>query len=244
MSKKIWLVPACMLAMVLFNGCKTDTKIIDELRNEINELKNRVAALEKMLMPPKEEPVVQTVPYEVPDLDSPLLGNNDAKVSVVIFSNFQCQFCARADKALRAVVGDPELKDKVKVVFKHFPFDRHSEARPASKVAMAAGEQNKFWEMTEKIFSNQGEMNEQNYQKWAKELKLNVDKFNKDRKDNDKKYNDLIDRDIKMGSENAKLEGTPWILVGGWLLDGEISPATVKKMIEEKKLLNKETPPA
>lgn len=226
---------ALVLGLVFLNGCTVD-KRINELQAQLKKVEDRLAALEKMLMPPKEEPPVQTQAYDIPIGDSPVLGKKDAKVTITVFSNFQCPYCARADKALRDLVKDPSMSDTVNVVFKHFPFDRHPEARPASKAAMAASEQGKFWELADKIFANQNDMNEKNYEKWAKEIGLDVAKFNKDRKDNDQKYNAMIDADIKLGAENAKLEGTPWILVGGWLLDGDINAATVKKMIEEKKL--------
>ncbi len=79
-------------------------------------------------------------------------------------------------------------------------------------------------------------MSKESYAKWAKEIGLDVKKFEKDLADKDKAYNDVIERDIKLGAEAAKLEGTPWILVGGWLLEGEISAANIKKIIADKKL--------
>lgn len=220
------------LVMTLLNGCTADKKVYDL----IAKLEKRIEALEKIVMPAKEEPAVQSSPYDVPVGNSYVLGKKDARVNLVVFSNFQCPYCARADKAMRDLLQDEQLKDTLNIVFKHFPFERHPEARPASKAALAAGEQGKFWEMAETIFANQGDMNEKNYQAWAKKIGLDVAKFNKDLKDKDQKYNEMIDQDIKLGAENAKLEGTPWILVGGWLLEGEINAASIKKMIEEKKL--------
>jgi protein-disulfide isomerase len=101
---------------------------------------------------------------------------------------------------------------------------------------LAAAEQGKFWEMSDKIFTNQSNLSSANYTKWAKEIGLDMNKFAKDLKDNDAKYEAIIKRDITLGAETAKLQGTPWILVGGWLLQGEPNAATIKKMIEEKKL--------
>jgi protein-disulfide isomerase len=220
------------LALLQLSGCKADKKIYEE----IEALKARIAALEKMLQPPKEEPQVQSSAYDIPVDNSYVFGNKDAPVHIFVFSNFQCPYCAKADKALRELLKDETLKSKVNIVFKHFPFERHPEARPAAKVALAAGEQGKFWEMTEKIFSHQDAMNKANYEKWAKEIGVDVAKLNKDLADKDKAYNDLIDRDIKLGAETAKLEGTPWILVGGWLLDGPITADNIKNIINNKKL--------
>jgi protein-disulfide isomerase len=225
---------AGLAGMLLITGCNANK--VKELTEQVAKLESRLAAIEKMIMPPSEQPSAQEKAYEIPLEDSQVLGKKDARVSVVVFSNFECPYCARADKSLRELVNSPELKDTVNVVFKHFPFERHQEARPAAKAAMAAAEQGKFWEMTDKIFVNQKELSQANYNKWAKEIGLDMAKFAKDLKDNDQKYNAAIDRDIKLGAETAKLEGTPWILVGGWLLQGDISAASIKKMIDEKKL--------
>ena len=220
------------LLVLQLSGCKTDKKIYEE----IEALKNRIAALEKLIQPPKEEPRVQGAAYDIPLDNSYVYGDKNAPVHITVFSNFQCPYCAKADKSLRDLLKDDELKSKVNLVFKHFPFERHPEARPAAKVALAAGEQGKFWEMSEKIFAHQDTMNKDLYGKWAKDLGLDVAKFNKDLIAKDKVYNDIIERDIKLGAETAKLEGTPWILVGGWLLDGPISAESIKKIIADKKL--------
>ncbi len=90
--------------------------------------------------------------------------------------------------------------------------------------------------MSDKIFAHQDKLNKANYDNWAKEIGLNMPKFKKDLVDKDKIYDAMIDRDIKVGAENAKLEGTPWILVGGWLLDGPITVESIKKVIADKKL--------
>lgn len=231
-----FLLSGLLLALVFLNGCTADKKIA-ELTELVKKLEARIEALEKVIAPHKEEqPPKQTAAYDIPIDGSYVLGKKDAPVSITVFSNFQCQFCARADKALRELVKDKELKDKINVVFKHFPFSRMPEARPASKAALAAGEQGKFWEMSDKIFSHQNEMGEKSYEKWAKEIGLNMAKYKKDLKDNEQKYNELIDKDLKLGEKEAHLEGTPWILVGGWLLEGDINAATIKRMIEEKKL--------
>jgi protein-disulfide isomerase len=227
------------LALIFLTSCKTDKKVSDlvkKLEDTITKLEARIEALEKIVLPPKEEPFVQESAYNIPIGESYVLGDKNADVSIVVFSNFQCPYCSRADKALRELRKDEELKDKINIVFKHFPFERHVEARPAAKAALAAGEQGKFWEMTEIIFANQGDMNQQNYEKWAAKIGLKMEKFKQDLKKNDKKYDELIEKDVELGVKEAKLEGTPWILVGGWLLEGEINPATIKKMIKKHDL--------
>lgn len=229
MVKKNWLI---YIALALFiSGCTVDKKIYDM----IADIQKRLDVIEKIVLPPKEE--VQQSAYVIPVGKSPVLGKADAKNSIVVFTNYQCPFCARADVALREVIKDNELKDRLNLVFKHFPFDRHPMARPAAKAAMAAAEQGKFWEMTEIIFANQKDLSAENLRAWAKKIGLDMNKFNSDLKANDEKYDAQINEDLKLGEEEAHLRGTPWILVGGWLYEGDkIDAASIKAFLRSKNL--------
>lgn len=227
--------------LLLLNGC-TSTKKLEE---RMEKFEARLAVIEKMLLPPEEEK--QKEAYDVPVGDSYVFGDKDAPVTITVFSNFQCPYCSFADKALREVVQDPKLKSKVKLVFKHFPFERHVNARAASKAAFAAGEQGKFWEMAEKIFANQEAMSDPAKakewatiwpKKFAQELKLDIAKFEEALKVNDKKYDEMINKDIEMGAKKAELKGTPWILVGGWRYEEEkIDVPSIEKVLKEHNLL-------
>ena len=122
------------------------------------------------------------------------------------------------------------------MVFKHFPLSFHKDAKPASKAAMAAGEQGKFWEMADKLLANQRDLKPDNFKKWAKEIGLNVGKFEKDLKANDAKYDAQIKNDMELGSKSAKVRGTPSIYVGGWQLQ-QRSVDGIKALLKDKKLL-------
>jgi len=230
MVKKNWLIYTASWALFL-SGCTVDKKIYDMLA----QIEKRLDVIEKIVLPPKEE--LQQSAYVIPVGNSPVLGKADAKNSIVVFTNYQCPFCARADASLREVIKDNELKDKLNLVFKHFPFERHQMARPASKAAMAAGEQGKFWEMTEIIFANQKDLSAENIQAWAKKIGLNIEKFNSDLKANDEKYEAQINEDLKLGAEGAHLKGTPWILIDGWLFEADkIDANSVKAFLKSKNL--------
>ena len=215
-------------------GC-TSNKKFDEAIARINQ---RLDALEKLLMPAAQQPEVQAKAFDVPMGNSFVLGKKDAPVSITIFSNFQCPYCGKADKDLRALLNDPELKEKINIVFKHFPFERHVNARPASKAALAAGEQgnDKFWAMTEKNFANQSALTPENFNNFARDIGLDVAKFSADLANNNQKYDDIINADIKLGEEGAKLEATPWVLVNGWMYEDDINAASIKKFITSKNL--------
>lgn len=230
MLKNNWL-SILISVIVLIGGGIVAKKIFDALA----KVQDRLETVEKIVLPPQAE--VQEKAYVLPVGTSYVLGKPDAKASIVVFSNFQCGYCARADAALRKALEDPELKETANLVFKHFPFDRMEMARPASKAALAAGEQGKFWEMAETIFAHQDGLSHESIQQLATKLGLDMQKFNTDLKNNNEKYDELINADIKLGAEDAHLKGTPWIVIGGWLYEGDsLDAAEIKKFIKEKKL--------
>lgn len=104
---------------------------------------------------------------------------------------------------------------EVKLVMKNFPLPMHNFARKAAIAASAAAKQGKFWEFHERLYSNQSSLNETKIQEIAKELNLDIEKFNQDLKD--QTIESLIDRDIKDGQEEG-VRGTPTIFINGKLL--------------------------
>ncbi|MBT4121723.1 thioredoxin domain-containing protein [bacterium] len=86
--------------------------------------------------------------------DDNYLGNLDAQVKLVEFSDFQCPYCARAHPTLKRIIED--YGDQVVWVYKHYPLDQlHPYARGASESAECAGEQDMFWEYTDALYENQ-----------------------------------------------------------------------------------------
>jgi len=89
--------------------------------------------------------------------------------------------------------------EKVKLVFKNFPLGMHKFARLAAAAALAAHSQKKFWEFHEKLFENYQKLNDAKILEIAKELGLDMEKFNKER--NDPAIQNLITRDVKDGRQ-------------------------------------------
>jgi protein-disulfide isomerase len=216
-----------------------NSETIENMAKDIAQIKKDVAEIKKngggRARPKREPPKPQTAAYNIPNGESPILGKKDAKVTVAIFSDFQCPYCSKVDPMLHDVVKDPELKDKVNVVFKHFPLGFHKDAMPASKASLAAHEQGKFWEYSEKLYANQRALKPENFSKWAEEIGLDVARFEKDLKENDKKYEAQIKEDQKMGQTAAKVRGTPSLFVNGWQLQ-QRSVDGIKALIKQKNL--------
>ena len=92
-------------------------------------------------------------------------GGAQPLVTIIEFSEFQCPFCSRVLPTMKKV--HETYGDDVRVVFKHNPLSFHKDAKPASKAALAAGEQGKFWEMHDLLFANQRKLKAQNLDAYA-----------------------------------------------------------------------------
>jgi protein-disulfide isomerase len=172
---------------------------------------------------------------KIPIGDSPTKGPKDALVTIVEFSDFQCPFCSKAFESIQKV--EKNYGDKVRMVFKHYPLPFHKQAKPAARVAMAAGEQGKFWEMHDKLFNNQKKFKgggvEDLGAKWAKEMGLDVEKFEKDLKNNKSQYNKTIDQEMQQGKKLG-VKGTPHFLINGKAISGAQPYSKFKSIIESE----------
>ncbi|NWF56768.1 MAG: thioredoxin domain-containing protein [Syntrophaceae bacterium] len=159
--------------------------------------------------------VIQFAPIYAFDLTSlPIKGPQDAFVTLAVFDDYQCPYCARLESTLRQVV--EKYPNDVKLVIKHFPLSSHEYARKAAVAALAAGRQGKFWEIHEKLFASQNELNDAKVDSIAGEIGLDMERFKKDLQD--PAIASLIDRDLKDGNR-ANIPGTPAVFLNGKLLN-------------------------
>ena len=173
-------------------------------------------------------------PVEVTIRDwNPRRGAKNPKVTIVDFSEFQCPFCGRSRGTLDEIA--KRYEGDVQIVYKNFPLDFHPEAIPSAKAAYAANEQGKFWEFHDILFANQQNLGEELYVKAAKEVGLDMAKFNEVR--NSQAAEDAIKQDAADGAE-AGVRGTPFFLIGGVPLSGA-QPVSAFEAIIQRHLANK-----
>jgi len=146
--------------------------------------------------------------------DSPARGPADAPVTIVVFSDFECPHCRYAMPVLDEVA--EKFAPRVRLVHKFYPLHQHAHARDAARAAIAAQNQGKYWEMERTLFSHQSEQTEADLLKYAKELGLDLKRFQADMKA--ERTEKILERDHDAG-EKAGLDGTPYILVNGRLFD-------------------------
>jgi protein-disulfide isomerase len=156
-------------------------------------------------------------------------GPASAPITIIVFSDFQCPFCSRVNPAIKQV--EETYKDKVRVAFKHNPLPFHQDAPLASKAALAAGAQGKFWEMHDKLFANQQALKRDALVKYAEELGLNKAKFEKDM--DDPKLDEQLKKDTAEAAANGA-SGTPTSFINGRQLVGAQPFDAFKKIIDEE----------
>lgn len=175
-------------------------------------------------------PTAPSGPVDVSLDDDPVLGDADAKVTIVEFSDYECPFCGRYFTQTY-----PQLKKdyvdtgKVKIVFRDYPLPFHSNAQKAAEAAECADDQGKFWEMHNKLFSNQQSLGVANLKKYAGELALDQAKF--DECLDSGKYESEVQNDLNEGGAYG-VSGTPSFFVNGIMLVGAQPYSEFKKLID------------
>lgn len=187
-------------------------------------------------------------PIEVSTDDDPSLGPEDAKVTVIEFSDFECPYCGATAGTHDILIGRfksqdptweaavPKLKElakqgKIRFVFRDFPLSGHRNAQKASEAAQCANDQNKFWEYHDKLFENQDTLDVTSLKKYAAELSLETTTFN-ECLDSDK-YEKEVKDDFKDGSV-AGVSGTPAFFVNGKLISGAQPFEVFEQIIEDE----------
>lgn len=151
------------------------------------------------------EPIVQ-----ISTAGSPQLGPADAPVTIAIFDDFECPYCAKAVPLIKEVVN--AYPEQVKLVFKHFPLGMHKNARAAAIASLAADRQGKFWPLHDLLFANYNKLSPEKITALAEEAGLDMVRFEQDR--NDPRLQQQVAVDQQEGQQIG-VRGTPTIFVNG-----------------------------
>jgi protein-disulfide isomerase len=107
----------------------------------------------------------------------------------------------------------------------------HNRAMPAALAAEAAGKQGKFWEMHDKLFENMRDLTDENFDKWAGEIGLDVGKFKKDMQD------PALKKKIEQQQQQGNVlgaRGTPAFFINGRFLSGAQPVPAFKALIDDE----------
>ena len=165
-------------------------------------------------------------------------GNKDAPVTIIEYSDFQCPFCKRADDMVVKELKKKYGKNKIKVVFKHFPLTIHQDARPASIATLCVHEQNndKFWTYHDMLFQNQRNLGEEDLKAYAKKVGVDLAKFEDCMKN--KKFDAQVQADFDEGVK-VGVNSTPSFFVNSQPLLGARPVEEFSEIIDEELALAK-----
>lgn len=171
-------------------------------------------------------------PTQVSVDDDPMKGDKNAPVTIVEFSDFQCPYCARFHlDTFPQIDKDYIQTGKVRFVYRDFPLPFHTNAEKAAEAAECAHEQGKFWEYHNKIFENQKSLSMESLKQWAKDLGLDVVRFNSCLDSG--KMAVEIQKDAQEGASYG-VSGTPAFFVNGQLLSGAQPYTNFKQLIDQQ----------
>ena len=201
-------------ALALLSACANpeDVKQLQEanraLQAKVSELEKKVDAVAKA--PPGRPQVDPNKVYDIPVGNSPFKGPANAPVVLVEWADYQCPFCAQVpalvDQLLAAYPND------LKFVYKQMPLPMHSLAMPASKAALAAGKQGKYWEMHALLYANQRALQPDKLKGYAEQLGLDVPKWEQDMASPE--IQQQIDAEMAQARQ-AQVSGTPSLFING-----------------------------
>ena len=167
-----------------------------------------------------------------------VMGNPDAKVSIIEFSDFQCPYCKMFYDSLNQLLNTGDYKNKVKASFKNLPLSFHSRSNDAAMAAECAGAQGKFWEMYNTLFPKQAEWQNtttnDKFKQYAAGLKLDTAKFNQCL--DQKQLQSDIDADKDLAKQ-YNISGTPAIFINDEFVSGAIKFDDLKAKVDA--ILNK-----
>jgi protein-disulfide isomerase len=182
-------------------------------------------------------PVVVKNPNDLFSKADAVIGSDKAKVTIVEFSDFQCPFCRVFFNDTYSQIKKEYIDTgKVRLVFRHYPLPFHDAARPSALAAACAQEQGKFWQMHDKMFTEQAKKGTgtvafgvSELKAWAGQIGLNTGQFNSCL--DSAKYASRVDTDTADGSKFG-VSGTPSFFINGELLVGAQPFAQFKTAID------------
>ena len=166
-----------------------------------------------------------SVVQQLPVNNSAVKGTKNAPVTITIFDDFQCPYCARLVPTLDKVLA--AYPQQVQMVYKHFPLSMHKFAKAAAIASIAARNQGKFWPLHDQLFANYNKLNDALIRQLAEGVGLDMARFDQDMAD--PALQQEVAADMQLGGK-AGVRGTPAVYINGRQLKDR-SIKGFKKMI-------------
>lgn len=156
------------------------------------------------------------------------IGNINAKVVLVEFSDFQCPACRAYQPTVDLI--NQKYGDRLLFAYRHFPLPQHQYSRLGAEAFEAAGEQGKYWEMYDYLFTNQDSLAQDFILNAGAKVGIDQNKYQERVKAN--KFADKIQKDWEDG-QSLGINGTPTFFLNGKKISLK-SPDDLQKLVEQE----------
>lgn len=217
------------------NQAQLQGQTLDQVKEQIVEFLTRRGASErsqvfivelKKRYPTKIELKRPTVDVAIGN--SPVEGKADAPITIIVFSDYECPFCKKAEPTIAEV--RKLYGDKIRYAFRNYPLPFHANAKPAAEAALCANAQGKFWPYHDKVMAA-ADLTEANLQQIATAVGVDRKKFDECMKAGT--FKAQVEKDLADG-QAAGVNGTPAFFINGQLLDGAQPVGKFKEIIDEE----------
>ncbi|MBY4602455.1 MULTISPECIES: DsbA family protein [Bacillus] len=165
-------------------------------------------------------------------------GDSKAKINVIVFSDYGCQACKILNDDLVNMKFKENYIDKqlVRYIFKHIPMEEHKNAYESSAAAIAAENQDRFWDMSRLLFDNASKLGKTDdpsdlYKMLADQIGLDKDEFNDDL-DHEETKEEI--RKTKAEFKKLGFQGTPILIIGTKIIYGAPSAKEFKETLDSE----------
>jgi protein-disulfide isomerase len=155
------------------------------------------------------------------------LGPDRALVTIVVWGDFQCPFCARLLPALEHV--RQKFGDDVRIVYRHLAMRFHKQALLAAEASVYAATEGKFWAFHDKLFANYQALTRPDLERYAREVGLDLAKLR--RALDDRRYRDAVAAETA-DAEALGIDGTPTMFINGAPISGSKEPDKLATIVE------------
>lgn len=204
MKNLLWLYSFMFLVMMGIVSLETGVALSQGIIQEQEKIEKQILIAAKWGRP--SHPVM----VKVSTLESPILGNTNAPITLVVFTDYLCPNCQWFYNNIL-----PEFKKKyidtgiVRLVLRDLPLN--DQARSAAKGTHCAGAQGMYWQMHNALFENQTKMKEGKLKVVAEKISLNKKEFLWCMKSD--RFKERIDRDVN-DADKARISEVPTFIMG------------------------------
>ena len=194
---------------------------VQALHAYTNELREAAGDVIVLLQPHRQ--TIEALP------EDPARGPADAPVQIVEFSDFDCPYCQRATETIDRLI--EEFAGQIRFVYKDYPLPTHPDAFKAAEAGNCAHEQDRFWELHDTMFANQGALSVDELHAYAENLGLDTEAFAACLDSG--RHTATVERDMAIG-DSYGVSSTPTLFLNGRAVLGAAPYDTFADIVREE----------